>query len=1008
MGGSTVKELVPNYMDLLDKGLSHDEIKSIAKARLNAPQVPNENGADETSITDKIKQSSSDMLDSPSKGAQIAKGLANNFIKTGEIADTLAQYTPAALISKIVPDSIKSYFEPPKMPQHLVDLGQQLDEQKQKTSQQFISPDRKAELDALAEQNKNAKGIWDNTKIGIKQMVDSATHPREWTTQGLTEFATDPTNMLSLGLGHIVGKGVSSPILKFLAGSAAGGSENAVIGAGTAYARARAEGKSEEEAKNIAIQSAAGGALVGSALGGAGSMASHVVTKETPKSIVTDAPSLNEPTNTQNISSVDTAFNTLGETQSNVKNTAVNPVFDLVEAELKAQNDHIATQKFTDDMVQKGISDPVVIQNAIEQNISPTPIDMQITQLLNDGNILPNSMMGARLAVKLNNTIEVGNQTPEAVYAKLKSVGASEELATKAAEAVRYKNPDMFYAWYTKKIEPMYKDNIIDVNALPEQSMTAPDTMPQRQQLAQNNANSLPNIKSVSDALPPKESLLKVLYPDETQKMNTTLLLDNAEELAPKSDVLSLAKYSKNGIASEDLGMFVKIDPLLNHLAEKGKEGNNRLEFSNYIAPTIQRPLLILRAEDKYTFIKPFKYDHFGEEKLRRYMVVTADKNGELKGVTSYPLENTDLKNLIAKSDEVISGGSYPDFIPPRLESGASTDILPQKNISDVTNMHNPLDGIENDIAYKQAYEAHLGTSLDPEKRANNRINGYIESLRSDYDSLKPLATDSEKLAQLNLRFSEYREKSKALYSDLLAKESRVMSPMVTGPARFPVVANQKRIASVNKARETFLDYQDRALKKMRMMLAPEESSVIRSNDVDALSKLQSKLENQQKTHNMMKQANAIIRSKDSTIEKQAKLQALGFSDASIKAIAKDGGFGSYALANSTQRMKQTQGRILELQRLEKAEKDGNVSTLLYDGAKIEDNLAAKRVQIRFDEIPDADTRADLKKRGFKWSPKESAWQRILTSDAKRVAQEIVDRHYTRAFDDVTKKMLEC
>lgn len=1033
MAGTTVKELVPNYMDLLDQGLSHDEIKGIAKARLTSAPSTQESQKEDTSLLDKTKQLSQDTMTNPSFGAQVAKGLANSFIKTAEVADAIKVPNVFSALGKMVlPEDKQSLAEAPKMPQRLIDLGESLDEQKQKTSERFISPDRKVERDALNEENRNAKGVMQNAKVGIKQMWDSATHPKEWTVQGVTEFATDPTNALSLGLGNAMAKGVASPVLKFLAGSAAGGSENAIIGAGTAYARARAEGKSEEEAQNIAIQSAAGGALVGSALGGAGGLASHVKPNETPKNTLKDAQS-NEPKITD---TMDSAFNTLGETPKTEQSTSqepsypavVKPVFDLVEAELKAHNDHIATQKFTDDMIQQGMIDPVMLRQAIEQNISPTPTDMQITQLLNDGNALPPSMSGARLAVKLNNTIEVGEQTPEAVYAKLKSAGASDELASKAAEAVQHKNPDIFYAWYTKKLEPMYKPNdTIDANALPERSLTQQSSindapLPPNKDILPHENTALTHESAPSDTMPSsnmlhdqsgesvaqKESLLSVLYPDETKKINTALLLDKAEELAPKSDVLSLVKYSKNGIASEDLGMFVKVDTLLNHLAEKGDEGSKRLEFSNYIAPTIQRPLLILHTDDKYTFVKPFKYEHFGEEKLRRYMVVTADKNGELKGVTSYPLENTDLKNLIVKSDEVISGGNYPDFLPPRLESGASNDILPQKHFDDTISMHEPLDGIENDITYKQAYEAHLGTSLDPEKRANNRINGYIESLKSDYDSLKPLVTDGEKLAQLNLRFSEYRETSKALYSDLLAKESRVMSPMVTGPARFPVEANQKRIASADKAREAFLDYQDRALKKMRAMLDPQESNVIRSNDVDAIAKLQSKLENQQKNHAMMKETNVILRSKDDVAIKEARLKELGYGDEAVASFLKEGGFASYAFANSTQRMKQTQGRLLELQRLEKAEKEGKVSTLLYEGAKVEENLQAKRVQIRFDEIPSAETRAELKKRGFKWSPKEEAWQRILTPDAKLTAQEIIDRHYTRAFDGVTKKMLEC
>ena len=50
-------------------------------------------------------------------------------------------------------------------------------------------------------------------------------------------------------------------------------------------------------------------------------------------------------------------------------------------------------------------------------------------------------------------------------------------------------------------------------------------------------------------------------------------------------------------------------------------------------------------------------------------------------------------------------------------------------------------------------------------------------------------------------------------------------------------------------------------------------------------------------------------------------------------------------------------------------------------------NPILNRLQILFDEKPDEDTRKALKSNGFRWSPKNGAWQRQLTDNAIRAAK---------------------
>ena len=59
---------------------------------------------------------------------------------------------------------------------------------------------------------------------------------------------------------------------------------------------------------------------------------------------------------------------------------------------------------------------------------------------------------------------------------------------------------------------------------------------------------------------------------------------------------------------------------------------------------------------------------------------------------------------------------------------------------------------------------------------------------------------------------------------------------------------------------------------------------------------------------------------------------------------------------------------------------------LPFDGGVIVTNEEVNRVQILFDEKPDEETRRNLKGSGFKWSPREQAWQAPRTPQYLRRA----------------------
>ena len=62
-----------------------------------------------------------------------------------------------------------------------------------------------------------------------------------------------------------------------------------------------------------------------------------------------------------------------------------------------------------------------------------------------------------------------------------------------------------------------------------------------------------------------------------------------------------------------------------------------------------------------------------------------------------------------------------------------------------------------------------------------------------------------------------------------------------------------------------------------------------------------------------------------------------------------------------------------------------------FEGGTLVWNYGEDRLQILFDRIPEDSRRKELKSSGFRWSPKNKAWQRQLTSNALGAAKRLLD-----------------
>lgn len=164
---------------------------------------------------------------------------------------------------------------------------------------------------------------------------------------------------------------------------------------------------------------------------------------------------------------------------------------------------------------------------------------------------------------------------------------------------------------------------------------------------------------------------------------------------------------------------------------------------------------------------------------------------------------------------------------------------------------------------------------------------------------------------------------------------SRCLSPMIAGPARFPVERNRKRTEAADNRLHDALADELRAFRALERAAFPHgmPGEAIRGDDPAALDKLKVKL-------------------------------ASGVKYAERKRLE---------TRISNMEVRQSRGRV-ERQ---------------SDGFLVIEDPDLDRIQLVFAERPDEATRAVLKRRGFRWAPSQGAWQRHLNMNGRNAASYV-------------------
>lgn len=278
---------------------------------------------------------------------------------------------------------------------------------------------------------------------------------------------------------------------------------------------------------------------------------------------------------------------------------------------------------------------------------------------------------------------------------------------------------------------------------------------------------------------------------------------------------------------------------------------------------------------------------------------------------------------------------------------------------------------------WDKAVRAFENTSFSPEERAALYIRQYEDLLLKD---LSKLPEEEHK---------EYTEKFRTWVVTLFDKHSRILSAMITGPARFPTSRNEKANKSYDKAMSEFSEWREkyarRVAKRIEDAKSPEEKEsmewLMLKRDIDHNAKACADVDNGEPYYR-----SAFTNSIFGKVERLANngkaalvLKALDY----IKQVQENEKTGlKKPLFTSRHKIWKLQ-EVCE-KAVQRQEERANAESIEieFDGGKVVKNFADDRLQIFHDEKPNADVISRLKSNGFRWSRFNGCWQRQLTDNS--------------------------
>lgn len=297
------------------------------------------------------------------------------------------------------------------------------------------------------------------------------------------------------------------------------------------------------------------------------------------------------------------------------------------------------------------------------------------------------------------------------------------------------------------------------------------------------------------------------------------------------------------------------------------------------------------------------------------------------------------------------------------------------------------------DIDFRLAENSYRWNSMDSQRRAQQDQEDYVREVNGLYVKLLGECQTDEQRAVLDVEIERYRQGYLKHYNAVALARSRTANPMVTGPARFPVARNRKRMETEHKRSLEMLEWGRKARAAMARKIADARPIGIK------------KEEEWESLKRQIEQSLYSINGIDRGERGWSRALFVNSITGKVKRLAENGETGLVSLAMGLiEGYNQTHDRPAITHRHEfwsygdlARERSGALQAQAAqaaetiaeaDGIRVVKNHQLDRVQLFFDGKPDAATRDRLKRSGWHWSMREMAWQRKLTemavTDAKK------------------------
>lgn len=270
-------------------------------------------------------------------------------------------------------------------------------------------------------------------------------------------------------------------------------------------------------------------------------------------------------------------------------------------------------------------------------------------------------------------------------------------------------------------------------------------------------------------------------------------------------------------------------------------------------------------------------------------------------------------------------------------------------------------------------------TSFDPERHAEVMLDSMESGLSEFLNQLPEEVRD------------DYEDRYIEKFKEWLSAQSRCFSQAITGaggwkPATFR--RHEKTNAAERNAYNRLQEWCQKVIKRCN-----RQERLTGWAEVERLEAILEQLTEDQEN---MKAANKVVRSKRlAEVQKVDELVALGYTEEiAIKLLSLRGwwgaGFAPFELSNNNARIKDTEAKIHRHRAL--AERGvGGDEVHEHPWGKVVVAFANERYRFIFDGKPEPDVISLLKSNGFKWSPKNAAWQRQITANAKYAVKRVIE-----------------